>query len=54
MADKFTKNDEKRFTLRMNKELFEQLQLSAIQSKRSVAKQIEFIVENFLKGNQKR
>lgn len=53
MNDKYTRDDEKRFTLRMNSELFDQLQESAKLAKRSVAKQIEFIVEQYLRENHK-
>ena len=40
--------EEKRFTLRMNGELFEQVKALAEQHKRSVAKEIEFILEEWL------
>lgn len=42
--DKYTKDTEKRFTLRMNKELFEIVKKSAEKNRRSVAKEIEFIL----------
>lgn len=42
--DKYTKDTEKRFTLRMDKELFEHIQKSAAKNRRSVAKEIEYIL----------
>lgn len=42
--DKFTKDTDKRFTLRMDKELFEIVKKSAERNRRSVAKEIEFIL----------
>ncbi|WP_370858491.1 Arc family DNA-binding protein [Megamonas funiformis] len=43
--------NEKRFTLRMNADLFELVKQSAERNKRSTAKEIEFIIEDFLKKN---
>ncbi|MCX4131148.1 Arc family DNA-binding protein [Megamonas funiformis] len=43
--------NEKRFTLRMNAELFELIKQTAEKNKRSTAKEIEFILEDFLKRN---
>lgn len=37
-------NQEKRFTLRMDAELFESIKQLAEQNKRSIAKQIEFML----------
>lgn len=42
--DKYTKDTDKRFTLRMNKELFEIVKKTAEKNRRSVAKEIEFIL----------
>ena len=42
--DKYTKDTDKRFTLRMDKELFEIIKKSAVKNRRSVAKEIEFIL----------
>lgn len=39
--------NEKRFTLRMNAELFELIKQTAEKNKRSTAKEIEFILEDF-------
>lgn len=40
--------DEKRFTLRMNQELFDLVKESASKNKRSVAKEIEVLLEEAL------
>jgi len=37
-------NDEKRFTLRMDADLFKIIQQSAVKNRRSVAKEIEYIL----------
>lgn len=42
--------EEKRFTLRMSQDLFDQMKERAKQNKRSVAKEIEFAIEEFLKS----
>lgn len=42
--DKYTKDTDKRFTLRMDKELFEIVKKSAEKNRRSVAKEIEFML----------
>lgn len=44
--------NEKRFTLRMDAELFELIKQTAEKNKRSTAKEIEFILEDFLKRNK--
>jgi hypothetical protein len=41
--------DEKRFTLRMDGELFNQVKNLAAEHKRSVAKEIEYLVEEHIK-----
>ena len=40
--------DQKRFTLRMDQELFEQIQEQAAKNKRSVAKEIEYLLSQHL------
>lgn len=40
--------NEKRFTLRMNAELFELVKKQSETHKRSIAKEIEFIIEEYL------
>ncbi|MCD7034333.1 DUF6364 family protein [Metabacillus sp. GX 13764] len=42
-------SDQKRFTLRMDPELFETIKKRAEENKRSVAKEIEHLLENHLK-----
>ena len=48
--DIYTREEDKRFTLRINKELFKLLEESAIKDKRSIGKQIEFIVEQYFQN----
>lgn len=43
--DTINNDDEIRFTMRMEKELYEKLKESAKVNKRSIAKELEFIVE---------
>ncbi len=40
-------SDEKRFTLRMDAELFDEVKKSAEKNKRSVAKEIEYILSQW-------
>lgn len=49
-----TNNDinSKRFTLRLDLETFEQIKQVAQQNRRSTAKQIQFILDNFLKKGE--
>lgn len=44
-----TTNDQKRFTLRMDADLFEQIKERAEENKRSIAKEIEHLLENYIK-----
>lgn len=46
--DPFTPDDYTRFTMRIKTELFDKVKLLAEQEKRSAAKQIEFILEQYL------
>lgn len=43
--DPFTRDDQTRFTMRINSELLEKIRAEAEKNKRSTAKQIEFILE---------
>lgn len=43
--DTIDNNDEVRFTMRMDKELYEKLKNSAKVNKRSIAKELEYLVE---------
>lgn len=46
--DPFTRDDQTRFTMRINSELLEKIKLEAEKNKRSTAKQIEFILEQYV------
>jgi len=46
--DPFTRDDQTRFTMRINSELLEKLKTEAEKNKRSTAKQIEFILEQYV------
>ena len=46
--DPFTRDDQTRFTMRINSELLEKIKVEAEKSKRSTAKQIEFILEQYV------
>lgn len=48
--DPFTRDDQTRFTMRINSELLEKVKIEAERSKRSTAKQIEFILEQYIAG----
>lgn len=51
--DPYTRDDESRFTMRINSELLERVKLEAIKNKRSTAKEIEFILEKYIEGLSK-
>lgn len=51
MSDKFTRDDDKRFTLRMNKELFAVIEKSAKANKRSIGREIEYVLEHHFIDN---
>jgi hypothetical protein len=42
-------SEQKRFTLRMDADLFKTIEKRADESKRSIAKEIEYLLENYLK-----
>ena len=46
--DPFTRDDQTRFTMRINSDLLEKIKVEAEKSKRSTAKQIEFILEQYM------
>lgn len=46
--DPFTRDDQTRFTMRINSELLEKIKVEAEKNKRSTAKQIEFILEQYV------
>lgn len=47
-SDKYTREDDKRFTLRINNDIFNQITELAKINKRSVGRQIEWILEFYL------
>lgn len=47
----FTRDSDKRFTLRMDKDLFDIVTQSAKENKRSVGREIEYILEQHFKNN---
>ena len=46
--DPFTRDDQTRFTMRINSDLLEKSKIEAEKNKRSTAKQIEFILEQYM------
>lgn len=44
--------EQKRFTLRMDAELFELVKKQAEINKRSIAKEIEYLLEQYFKNNE--
>lgn len=46
--DPYTRDDQTRFTMRIHSELLEKIKLEAEKSKRSTAKQIEYILEQYI------
>ncbi|HBF5808166.1 TPA: hypothetical protein OUN62_001869 [Clostridioides difficile] len=49
--DIYTREEDKRFTLRINKLLFEKIEQLAQKDKRSVGREIEFILEKYFEDN---
>jgi hypothetical protein len=45
-------NEQKRFTLRMDANLFKVIEKKAEENKRSIAKEIEYLLENYLKNQE--
>ncbi len=48
--DPFTREDQTRFTMRVNSELLEIIKKEAEKNKRSTAKEIEFILEKYVES----
>ena len=46
--DPFTRDDQTRFTMRINSDLLEKIKIEAEKNKRSTAKQMEFILEQYM------
>lgn len=51
--DKYTRESDKRFTLRIDKDLFALVTERARKNKRSIGREIEFILEEFVKNQSK-
>ena len=51
--DPYTRDDQTRFTMRINTELLERIKAQAIRNKRSAAKEIEFIIEQYFENIHK-
>ncbi|EGT2197627.1 hypothetical protein K9770_12275 [Clostridioides difficile] len=49
--DIYTREEDKRFTLRINKLLFEKIEQLAQKDKRSVGREIEFILQKYFEDN---
>lgn len=49
--DTYTREGDKRFTLRIENELFKKIELVARKDKRAIGREIEFILEDWLKNN---
>lgn len=45
--------EQKRFTLRMDADLFKQIEKRAAENKRSIAKEIEFLLDQHIKEENK-
>ncbi|HCX3191680.1 Arc family DNA-binding protein [Staphylococcus aureus] len=53
-TDKYTREQDKRFTLRIDKNLFSEIERSAKRNKRSIGREIEFILsQHFENKNHK-
>lgn len=53
MGDKFTNENSKRFTLRIDKDLFRQITESARKNKRSITKEIEYFLRKYYRKELK-
>ena len=51
--DKYTRPEKTRFTMRINTELLNKIKAQAQANKRSAAKEIEFILEQWILDNSK-
>ncbi|MCR1879131.1 hypothetical protein [Limosilactobacillus reuteri] len=51
--DKFTKEEDKRFTLRINKNIFEKVEREAKDERRSIGRQIEAILAQHFDNKNK-
>ena len=53
MGDKITNENSKRFTLRIDKDLFRQITESAGKNKRSITKEIEYFLRKYYRKELK-
>lgn len=51
--DPYTKEEDTRFTMRINTELLNRIKVQAQNNKRSTAKEIEFILEQYIQNISK-
>ena len=51
--DQFTRPEDKRFTLRINRDIFDKVQQEAKLQRRSVGRQIEFILAEHFRNKKK-
>lgn len=48
--DRYTREEDKRFTLRIDKRLFDIVEKSAKENKRAIGREIEFILEQYFQS----
>lgn len=48
--DEYTRESDKRFTLRIDKDLFEKIERAARDDKRAIGREIEFILEQYFQS----
>ena len=51
--DPYTREDQTRFTMRIDSELLDKIKIEAENNKRSTAKEIEFILEQYIRSLSK-
>ncbi len=49
--DPYTRDDQTRFTMRISTDLMDRIKALAVKNKRSAAKEIEFILEEYFRQN---
>ncbi|MCO6527810.1 MAG: hypothetical protein J6565_03165 [Lactobacillus sp.] len=49
-SDNFTREEDKRFTLRIDKQLFSLIEASAKKNKRAIGREIEFILDQYFQS----
>ena len=52
-SDPYTRDDQTRFTMRINQNFIYQIKSQAVRNKRSAAKEIEFIIEQYFENISK-